>query len=125
MTVHSPKPTALVVDDEYLIAVAIEACLTDVGFAVIIATSSDQALSILAESSIEVAVIDMHLGDSSSTAGVVASLDQRGIPFAICTGSMLAEARERFPGRPIVAKPFLDREIKDAVRSLAAASAVG
>lgn len=118
MTYHRPKATALVVDDEYLIAVAVESCLIDMGFMVTVATTGEQALALVADNSFDVAVIDMHIGDPNATAAIARRLDERGIPFAICTGSVPAEARERFPARPIVEKPFLDEEIKQAIRTL-------
>lgn len=122
MNATMKKPKALIVDDEFLIAAALESCLGDAGFEVSVATSSEQAVSELDGRPFDLAIIDINLGDGSSvTDGLADLLVERGIPFAICTGSAPEDARAYYPGRPVIEKPFLDSEVASVARSLVGA----
>lgn len=119
MNANLAKPKALVVDDEFLIAAALESCLGDAGFEVTVATSTDTALAEVEGRSFDLALIDINLGDGNSvTDGLAAALVDRGIPFAICTGSAPEDARALYPGRPVIEKPFLDSDVARVAHSL-------
>jgi DNA-binding response OmpR family regulator len=117
MNAIAAKPTVLIIDDEFLIASEIEAILHDVGFKSEIATTREQAFSVIDEGSVDLAIVDLHLGAGRVSSDIAVKLDGANIPYVICTGSMAEEAEEWFANATIVAKPFLPQQIVDAVRS--------
>jgi DNA-binding response OmpR family regulator len=109
--------TALVMDDEFLIASMIEDILVRLGADVVTATRCDEAEAYLSDRHVDFAVIDYQMRDVPS-AEVWTALMERGIPFAFCTGSMVEEMRDRFPGILILSKPFSESAIVDAANAL-------
>jgi DNA-binding response OmpR family regulator len=117
MNAAVPKPTILVVDDEFLIAAEIEAILAEHGFNTEIATTRQQGLASIGRRKIDLAIVDVHLGVGVVSSDLTDELDAATIPYVICTGSTADETEERFTHATIVSKPFLAQQIVDAVRS--------
>ena len=117
MTSPAARRTALVVDDEFLIATMIEDILTREGVDVLTAMRTDDAVNYLRDRKVDFALIDYQMHASSSEA-LWTELKARDIPFAFCTGSALGEMGERFPGVLIIGKPFGEEEILNAARVL-------
>lgn len=109
--------TALVMDDEFLIASMIEDILVRLGADVVTATRTDEAEACIAERQVDFAVIDYQMRDVPS-AEVWTALMARNIPFAFCTGSMVEEMRARFPDILILSKPFSENAIVEAANAL-------
>ena len=109
--------TALVVDDEYLIASMIEDILSRRGIDVVTATRSDEATEVLKGRKVDFALIDYQMRSVPSES-LWTELMRLGIPFAFCTGSVAADMAARFPGIMIVAKPFGEDEINLAADAL-------
>ena len=103
---HDPGSplVALVVDDEFLIAVELEAILTGAGYHVLSAVSLAEARHLASLRSIDVAVLDFRMGDGAI--GLARDLETRGVPLLFCTGSTREEVHAVFPAVPVVAKPF-------------------
>src|ERR1700710_1124273 len=79
----------LVVDDEILIALDIEATFLEAGAeAVILCLTLSEALSAAAAENLSVATLDVRLGRETSEA-VAALLYERGIPFIFYSGQSL------------------------------------
>ncbi len=108
----------LVVEDELIILMMIEGWLSDLGCsAVTSAPSIDKALGLLAEQQFDVAMLDMNLGGSDSSA-VAEALERHGVPFLYCTGNRASkEARSEFD-RPVLRKPFSAEELAAALSRL-------
>lgn len=119
MTVHFTGKTALVVDDEFLIASMIEDILARRGIEVVTATHAEEAVAHLDGRKVDFAVIDYQLRNSPAEE-VWNTLTERKIPFAFCTGSLAEEMRERFPGITIIPKPFSEEAIIDAAAAMTA-----
>jgi CheY-like chemotaxis protein len=111
------RRTALVVDDEFLIASMIEDILAREGMEVLTAMRTDDAVNFVREQRVDFALIDYQMHASSSEA-LWTELRARQIPFAFCTGSAMGEMGERFPGVLIIGKPFGEEEILQAARAL-------
>lgn len=109
--------TILVVDDEILIAFDIQSQLQDAGHWVVLAASVVEALPILKETPVNLAIVDWHLreGDSSE---LVSVLKERQIPFALCSGSAFEELAAKFPAVRLISKPFAPADILSAVADL-------
>jgi CheY-like chemotaxis protein len=117
------RPTArldgvriLVVDDEFMIALDIEATLLEAGADVVaLCMTLSEALSVAALEKVSIATLDIRLGRDTSEA-VAALLAERGIPFVFYSGQSLPnEMRERWPRSLLVAKPAEPRQLVDAL----------
>lgn len=117
MTSSFAGRTALIVDDEYLIASMIEDILTRRGITVLTATRPDEARAHLAERSVDFALIDYQMRAQPSEE-VWTALQEKQIPFAFCTGSLAAEMHSRFPGIMIIPKPFSEDAIIEVATTL-------
>ena len=96
----------LVVEDEPLVAMDLEASLEAAGCEVVgPAPSVARALALIAEAELDAAVIDANLGGDPVDA-VADALVAHGVPFAFSTGY----GREALPARhrekPVLTKPF-------------------
>ncbi len=108
-------PKVLVVDDEPLIAMMLSDWLAEQGVEIAgPAHSVAQAMSLLDQTSIDAAVLDVSLGDEDCYA-VADVLASRGIPFAFATGHSSASVAERFRDIATVTKPFDFEIVRQAV----------
>jgi CheY-like chemotaxis protein len=109
----------LVVEDEPLIAIALESVLVDAGYQVTVAANGRQALDRLAEARIDIVLLDMMMPIMNGPALLVAMAadpDLAGIPVIVLTS--LPEAAVRAPRDRIAAimqKPYTARDILAAV----------
>lgn len=95
----------LLVEDEMMVAMLLEAILENEGCDVISAGYLEQATLLARERDIDAAVLDVNLhGDRSYP--VADALAARGIPFVFATGYGDVDIATRYPNRPVLAKPF-------------------
>jgi len=110
---------ALIVETNFLVASVIEAPLVAAGYAVAIATNTDEAFAVLATGVVSLALIDFRLQHGGPD-GLVAALSNRNVPFIFCTAASLEEVHEHFPNTRVVPKPFSDEALLLAVSELVA-----
>lgn len=102
--------TALLVEDEPLIAMMIIDYLREMGFGVIIEARSAQfAFAHLMQATADVVLLDVHVEDGH-TATIAGMLNARGIPFVFMTGDPAAARKIGFDV-PVVSKPFSPAEL--------------
>jgi DNA-binding response OmpR family regulator len=118
MTSSFAGRTALIVDDEYLIASMIEDILTRQGVTVLTATRADEAHAHLTDQRVDFALIDYQMRSTPSQE-IWTTLREKQIPFAFCTGSLAAEMHDQFPGIMIIPKPFSEEAIIEVAETLA------
>ena len=96
----------LLVEDEALVAMMIQECLTESGHSVIgpISRASD-ALQAAKEIDYDAAILDINLGDGMAYP-VADILAARGIPFVFVTGYEADTVDDRFSHVPILQKPI-------------------
>ena len=114
-------PTALVVENEALIALDISSALTENGFAqVLIATNARHAEEILAAEQPDVALIDLNLGGQSSGIAIASALVQRAIPTLILTGYDGAQNHLPAPLQALerLVKPFSASQLLDRISAI-------
>jgi CheY-like chemotaxis protein len=102
----------LVVEDEFLLAMELEALLEQRGCRVLgpVATI-DKALAVLAQHRPAAAVLDVNLKGKRAIA-VAAALRDRGVPFVLVTGYSEAQLNEpELKGRPRLEKPLDRRQL--------------
>jgi DNA-binding response OmpR family regulator len=107
--------TALVVEDESIIAGAIEDALAGMGAAyTAFARSTREAVDWMQRTSFTIAVIDWHLGGETARELVARLLDQGTVPIVV-TGAHRSEFDDLDGGVQILTKPFRDETLCAAV----------
>lgn len=109
----------LVVEDEFLIAAALCDMLEEAS-AVVVGPCSTvrQGLQALGQQAVDAAILDINLNGEWSDP-IAEELDRLGIPFVFTTGYQASDRTRRF-GAGIVAKPYDQKELVDAlVRAIA------
>jgi DNA-binding response OmpR family regulator len=109
----------MIVEDQALIGMSLEAFLEDAGFSVAGPfPSCADALRWLEHNTPEVAVLDISLTDGTSLP-VAHELKGRSAPFAIYTGlPFTANLPDEFQGVPWLEKPVAREELTDTVARL-------
>jgi DNA-binding response OmpR family regulator len=104
------KKRVLLVEDEPLIAIALESTLKELGFDVVAsATGISSALQVIGREPVECAILDVNLG-SQRVDAVADALAARNCPFIFMTGYSTSDVPPGHRGRTVLQKPFrLDR----------------
>jgi DNA-binding response OmpR family regulator len=107
---------ALIIEDESLIAMAIEDALRRCGFASFdIAVSADEAVTAAARKCPDLITADVELRPGCGITAVQSICSERPIPILFITGSP-GEVRVRMPGHALVEKPFDSDHIMEAIK---------
>jgi CheY-like chemotaxis protein len=106
----------MVLEDSLLIALDMQDLLESLGCTTIhIASNVKQAMTIIAETALDIAVLDVNLGDETSEA-VALKLEAIGVPFVLATGYAENHGlNERFPDVPVVSKPVVLDRLRAAI----------
>ena len=112
--------TVLVVDDEALIAMALEAALEDAGYEVATAANGRQGLERLAEAPRpEIVLLDMMMpvmNGPAMLATMAADAELRGVPVIVLSSLPEATIRARADGAAaILRKPYTADEVLAAI----------
>ena len=112
--------TVLVVDDEALIAMALEAALEDAGYRVATAANGRQGLERLAEAPRpEIVLLDMMMpvmNGPAMLAAMAAEPELRGIPVIVLSSLPEEAVRARAQGvAAILRKPYTAEQVLDAI----------
>jgi CheY-like chemotaxis protein len=116
-------PLALVAEDEALILVEIQSALEDAGFAVLVATSGDEALTILEErgAAIRALVTDVNLGSGPTGWDLAHTARERNPALAVVYATSVGQpdwAANGVPKSVLVTKPYASSQIVVAVSEL-------
>ena len=113
----------LVVEDEFLVAMDIEAMLRDLACEVVGPIGNlASALQAAREETLDAALLDANLGGEPVTA-VAEALVARAVPIVFCTGYQVENLCSRYPATPTLMKPFQPADLRDALeRALASGS---
>jgi CheY-like chemotaxis protein len=111
----------LVVEDECLTCLDLQQLLNFAHLEVAgPATSVGEALELLDEGAIDVALIDIHLSHTQTTALVAERLRSRRIPYALITGYDEQVLPRHLADAPVIRKPYLGWEVLRTVHRLLA-----
>jgi CheY-like chemotaxis protein len=106
---------ALIIEDEFLVAISIEDSLQALGF-----TSFETAgteASAISAAQIQAPVLitaDVRLANGSGIAAIQAILQARSVPVVFITGNVEV-VQERMPDAIVVQKPFRDETLRNAI----------
>lgn len=110
---------ALIIEDEPLIAMAIEDVLRDEGYSSFdFAVSAEEAVAAATRRCPDLITADVQLAPGCGVEAVLSICSRGAIPVIFVT-STGAEVRVRCPQHIIVAKPFRPSHLADAVRRVA------
>lgn len=111
--------TALVVEDNMLIAMEAEEILRELGYADCHVCSSVRgALQIIADHTINFALLDIDLGNETCEE-IATSLLARGVPFLFASGyDEFPELGDELTDVPVVTKPYTGSDIAAAIEGL-------
>lgn len=107
-------PRILVVEDSVLVAMAVEAALTDRGYEVIVAGSLAAARQRLRQGTIAAALLDVNLPDGT-TLELACEFVALGIPVAICSGIDSGSVPTGYPPTARFEKPVEAERLADWV----------
>ncbi|MDB5454620.1 MAG: response regulator [Caulobacter sp.] len=108
----------LLVEDEAIVAMMIEAMLTDLGCVVIdIAGTLSQGLALVESmtGALDAAILDVNLG-GEKVYPIAERLAASGVPFVFSTGYSLAGISTDFASVPALAKPYTPHALEKALR---------
>jgi DNA-binding response OmpR family regulator len=118
--VDSPSHTVLVVDDDSSIRFLCRVNLELDGWTVREAGTLAEAREALADSRVDVTLLDVHVGGTSGLDFLdELRRDHPGLPVALLTGSVGTQALSGVTADAVLAKPFKPDELSETVRSLA------
>jgi CheY-like chemotaxis protein len=108
--------SALVVEEQALIALDLELLLHDLGAGQVeIAASVEHAFQLLNTTRFDVAFLDIRLGQTT-TIPVAAALRDLQVPFAIVTGSTVQDAIVKdLRAHAMIGKPFRATDVSEAI----------
>jgi DNA-binding response OmpR family regulator len=119
--VMQTKPLAgrlvLIVEDELLIALDLQAALRIAGAKVVSAGYVEAGLYMTDHPALSAAVVDLHLGKGDGVT-VCQRLQRLGIPFVVHTAYSAEDVRQRCPTAPIIKKPARPELIVAALMSV-------
>lgn len=107
---------ALIIEDESLIALAIEETLRDCGFTSFdIAISAQDAVLAATRRCPDLITADVELKPGCGIETVRSICSERPVPVLFITGSPIA-VRTRMPNHPLIEKPFGPDDMRAAVK---------
>lgn len=110
----------LVVEDEPLLAMLLEASLSDLGHDVAASAATvEQALITLGKDRFDAALLDFSLGHQTTSAPVARRLREQGTPFYYLSGHVSLQEADLTPDAPLLNKPVDLQELKAALKVMA------
>ena len=107
---------ALIIEDESLIAMAIEEALRGCGFSTFdLAVSAEEAVAAAARTCPDLITADVQLRPGCGITAVQSICSEQPIPVLFITGSP-GEVRIRMPGHALIEKPFEEDHIMEAIK---------
>jgi DNA-binding response OmpR family regulator len=108
----------LLVEDQMLVAIAVEAILNDLGCVVVGPVGSlDAAARVAREETFDAAILDVNVGDEA-VFPIAEDLKARGVPFVFTTGYGESAIPEHWRASPRLGKPFRPDELASVLRGL-------
>lgn len=107
----------LIVEDEIIVAFALEDMLLDLGAQVLIASTIEQGMSCVGDADLALAVLDVNVNGIKSY-GIAEELQRRAVPVIFATGYGSAEHPEQFAHTSTLTKPYTRGQLCEAIENL-------
>ena|ERR1700761_6543554 len=116
----SERRRALIVEDEGLIAMLLEAYLEELGYGVsAVAARLEDGMAAARDAAVDVVILDVNLAGEVSYP-IAEILQCRGIPFVFVTGYGTVGRPAEFGAVPVLAKPFGVDALADCLAGICA-----
>jgi CheY-like chemotaxis protein len=115
----APTPRVLIVEDEAMLVMELEATLGELGYQVVVAGTLDQAIRLTAaEPNLSAAILDVNLGNDETSFAVVDILQMRRVPYIFVTGygSAASLGGHDHSAVAVIIKPYPRATLADALR---------
>lgn len=109
--------TILILEDELIIAFALEDMLTDMGARVVLASSLEEAFASLDTVDVTLAVLDVNVGGAKSYP-FAEELVRREVPLIFATGYGDAEHPPQFATTTTLTKPYNRQQLAGAIAAI-------
>lgn len=109
--------TILILEDELIIAFALEDMLADMGAEVVLTSSLDEADARLADTQISLGILDVNVHGTKSYP-FAAELAGRGVPLIFATGYGDAEHPPQFAASATLTKPYSRQQLAAAIAAM-------
>jgi DNA-binding response OmpR family regulator len=119
-TIHDTQQKAciLIVEDEPMLAFALEEFLIDAGFEIVgVAGRIETALAMIESGGFDAAILDANLAGVSAGPAALA-LRARGVPFIVVSGYLASQQQSAFKGALCLQKPCPPDRLIQALRSI-------
>ncbi len=119
MPVDKQQPVRiLIVEDEAIIALALQDLLVEAGFAVACVTARlPMALALIEGAGCDAAIVDANLGGVSTSPAALA-LAARGVPFIVLSGYSAEQLQADFPAAWFLRKPCRPDRLIHALKAM-------
>lgn len=108
----------LVVEDEPIVAIALQDMLEELGYEVVgPGFRVAAALALARNEPIDAAILDVNMGDGDSY-GVAEALGARGIPFVFATGYGRLGLDPAYDEAAVLQKPYREAQVAAALNAL-------
>jgi DNA-binding response OmpR family regulator len=114
-TIHGTQQKAciLIVEDEPMLAFALEEFLIDAGFEIVgVAGRIETALAMIESGGFDAAILDASAGPAAL------ALRARGVPFIVVSGYLASQQQSAFKGALCLQKPCPPDRLIQALRSI-------
>ena len=109
----------LIIEDELLIALDLQAALIQIGAEVIgVAATAEEALAAVASPSLTAAIVDLRL-NGQSVRNAVQTLTDRNLPFILYSGLEGTPTARSWPKVPLLLKPLPPEEVASTLARVA------
>jgi len=116
--VNLTNQKVLILEDELIIAFALEDMLTDLGADVVVTSTLEEAFAQVADNDLKLAVLDVNVNGAKSYP-FAEELRGREVPIIFATGYGDAEHPPQFAGAPTLTKPYSRQQLAEAIEGLA------
>jgi DNA-binding NtrC family response regulator len=122
--VHDHRHDVLVVEDEPLILLELMQMLEELGWhATHVASDIDRAMELARSEKFEVGILDVNVRGRTSSP-VAEILEERHVPIILATGYSTDVISEKYPQFTYLQKPYVRRDLADALTRALAGSTV-
>lgn len=108
----------LLVEDESLVCVLTEDILAEAGCNIELAMRLDSGLQIAQDANLDAAILDINLGQGTTSYPIAQALAQRGVPFLFVSGYGADGLDARWRHIPVLQKPYTPEDLVRAVSAM-------
>lgn len=101
----------LVVEDESLVCLLTEDVFSEAGCTVHIALRLAEGLRLAETAQLDLAVLDVNLGEGALSYPIASVLKERNIPFFFTTGYDVSAIDFTYGDHPVVEKPYMNKDL--------------